>query len=401
MTLPVLIIGAGLGGLCLAQALRKNNIPFELFEQDERRNFRSQGYRLRINHYGIDALEESLTPEVFDIFERTCAASAGFGVSLKPDGSMPSAMGRGGPPPFIGKSYAVDRSTFRAALLAVLENNVHFEKSFDHYVISDDKVTAHFTDGITADGCLLVGADGVRSRVRRQYIPKFAGIDTDMRIIYGKTPLTLEFLESTPKEYHKGMSLITDPENPSEPKLLFEAIEFPHANEVVEPEMPDPYVYWVLTVRREAIPYPDDKYWQINSQEAAALAEKLTELWNPAIRNVITLQDKGQSSIHSILSAIPDMPPWESSGRVTLIGDAVHVMPPTGAMGANTALRDAAALARRMAESGGVDGIIGQGVRDYEEELRVFAKKAIELSWQGGAKTFGFKPQEEYKHINL
>ncbi|KAJ5226250.1 hypothetical protein N7468_007475 [Penicillium chermesinum] len=377
MVLPVLIIGAGLGGVCLAQALRKNNIPFQLFEQDGRQNFRSQGYRLRVNQYGVDALHEALSPEVFDVFERTCAASAGFGVSLKPNGSLPPP-GRGGPPPFMGQSYTVDRSTFRAALLTGLEDSVHFGKTLEHYVIADDKVTAHFADGTTAVGALLVGADGVRSHVRRQYIPNFPALDTGMRIIFGRTPITPEFLAATPEEYHQGMSLISDPE-----------------------KMPDPYMYWVITVRRAAIPFSDERSWNVTPEEAASLAEKLTETWDPAIRKVVTMQDRSKSSIRSILSAMPDMPSWEPSDRVTLVGDAIHVMPPTGAMGANTALRDAADLARRIADAGGAEGAVGQGLREYEAELRSFAKKAIELSWQGGFKSFGLQPQEKCERITL
>lgn len=47
--LRVLIIGAGIGGLTLAQALRKQGIDFEIFEKDESENSRKQGWAIGIH----------------------------------------------------------------------------------------------------------------------------------------------------------------------------------------------------------------------------------------------------------------------------------------------------------------------------------------------------------------
>jgi len=42
----VLIVGAGLGGLAFAQALRKHQVPFEIFERDSGPYTRSQGWAI-------------------------------------------------------------------------------------------------------------------------------------------------------------------------------------------------------------------------------------------------------------------------------------------------------------------------------------------------------------------
>ena len=57
----ILIIGAGLGGLALAQGLVKSGFNVTVFERDESPTSRSQGYRISIRSMGMNALSELLT----------------------------------------------------------------------------------------------------------------------------------------------------------------------------------------------------------------------------------------------------------------------------------------------------------------------------------------------------
>src|SRR5579859_7003251 len=70
-TPKVLIAGAGLGGLCLAQALRRHEIDVAVFERDASPWDRPQGYRLHIDADGVDALYHALTPELYQLFDAT------------------------------------------------------------------------------------------------------------------------------------------------------------------------------------------------------------------------------------------------------------------------------------------------------------------------------------------
>lgn len=66
-------IGGGLGGLCLAQALQKNGIAFDVYERDASPDSRAQGYRLRIDETGRRALSGCLPDDLYALFKETCA----------------------------------------------------------------------------------------------------------------------------------------------------------------------------------------------------------------------------------------------------------------------------------------------------------------------------------------
>ncbi|TGO13049.1 hypothetical protein BTUL_0077g00010 [Botrytis tulipae] len=66
-------------------------------------------------------------------------------------------------------------------------------------------------------------------------------------------------------------------------------------------------------------------------------------------------------------------------------------MPPTGASGCVTALRDAGNLVRLLEERGVEDGI-----KNYEEEMREYGSATIERSLEAAVKMFGFKAREEW-----
>jgi 2-polyprenyl-6-methoxyphenol hydroxylase-like FAD-dependent oxidoreductase len=80
---------------------------------------------------------------------------------------------------------------------------------------------------------------------------------------------------------------------------------------------------------------------------------------------------------------------------VTLIGDAIHVMSPTAAVGATTALQDAAALLGAISDG----GVNAKSVSKYEASMRVYAEEAISRSAVGGKWLFGMRPFDELKTV--
>src|SRR5215472_10508939 len=68
--------------------------------------------------------------------------------------------------------------------------------------------------------------------------------------------------------------------------------------------------------------------------------------WHPALRWLVQTADASTATGFAVKTSVP-IQPWTTQ-KVTLLGDALHNMTPFRGIGANTALRDAAALRRAL-----------------------------------------------------
>lgn len=416
---PILILGAGISGLALAQGCLKFNIPFRIYERDTHFNLRAQGYRVRIIGTGIEALQSVLPPALYSQLEASCAINAHGGTApsarlnaLNAE-DLENFFGKGGPPPAGGSSgfgkggpgmqkpegspepLNADRMVLRSVLMRGLENHVEFGKDFSAYEITPSGVNVRFIDGSSAHGSFLVGADGASSKVRKQFVPQLHLVDTEGRFFYGKSTLTPE-LEATfnPNCLH-GMAVIQDRTADVPTTLLLEPVRF--KNNEFRKDLPNDYIYWVLLTRKGVQGIPDDSHLNLTNIESAALAGKLTAHWHPSFHPLFTNQDAPQTSLLRIISAPPHLPVWNPSDRVTLIGDAAHVMSPTAGIGATSALRDAAVLAEVLR----TEGVCREGVGRYEGFMRGNAQEGIERSAVGGRHLFGMKAFEELGVVDV
>jgi 2-polyprenyl-6-methoxyphenol hydroxylase-like FAD-dependent oxidoreductase len=298
------------------------------------------------------------------------------------------------PPPQAGgseESLNADRSVVRSVLIKGLEEFVEFGKEFLKYELTPTGITVHFTDGSKAEGILLVGADGTKSRIRKQLLPNHIFMDTEGRWFYGKTTITPELLSELSEHVANGFTLVQDRTKEVPFSLLCEPVKF-QDNEFRK-DLPFDYIYWVICSRKDNFEMDDAQLFKLSSEEAVRETLKLTAHWDPSFRALFTHQDKGQTSILRIDSAMADLPVWETQSSVTLIGDSVHAMSPTSVVGAVSALRSAATLSKVLAE----EGISAQSLRKYEDEMRQYTGEAIRKSVWGGKMLFGMRGFDELK----
>ncbi|MEU1732393.1 NAD(P)/FAD-dependent oxidoreductase [Streptosporangium sp. NPDC020145] len=340
MRTHVLIIGAGVGGLCLAHGLRRAGIEVSVFDRDASADFRGQGWRLTVKETGSRALRACLPPHLFDRCVET---------SLEPATRLVVADHRLNPrfanpvPPYPrDQVFGVNRLTLREILLNDLD--VRFGKTFTGYRTTEDGgIRAVFADGSQADGDLLVGADGVASAVRGQLVPD-AEIEDLGRMIYGRTPLTERTLDWLPGVFTDGFNITSDPAGTSFGAVACRA----RGGHPGLTPVPD-YLAWSLRGWPGASTIAADEFrrWDGERLRGLALDTLRRAGWHPGAVQVVAEAEAEATFPVNLHSARP-VRPWHEPG-VTLLGDAVHAMSPGQGEGANTALRDAALLTELLA----------------------------------------------------
>jgi 2-polyprenyl-6-methoxyphenol hydroxylase-like FAD-dependent oxidoreductase len=378
--LRVAVVGGGLGGLCLAQGLLRAGADVTVYEQDASLAVRRQGYRLHVDARAGLALEQCLPPESLAAFLATCGqASRRMTVMSERLRTLHQQTGDPGADPYAPAtlSTSVSRQTFREVLAAGLEDRIAFGCELTRYEAGagSDGVRLHFADGRHADADLLVGADGVHSAVRRQYLPAAEPADTGSRSIYGKTPLGDQALARLPAAMTEGFTAVVG----GRIGMATGLVRFRHRPEELGFSPAQDYLMWAVTGDRGEFGVPDDQLAGMAPARLHALSGRLISRWHPDLRALHALADVDQTFLIRIRTS-PPVPPWPPS-RVTVLGDAIHAMSPARGSGANTALQDAALLSRTLAAAGDAGDVVA-AIGEYERQMREVGYAAVAASRQ-------------------
>ena len=334
----VAIIGGGIGGVALAVACLHRGIPFTLYERDTNFEARSQGYGLTLQQaskaiegFGIFSLAEGVTSTRHLVHTTDGKVIGEWGIRKWLQSEAKNAAKR--------TNVHIARQSLRLALLEQLGG--HDKIQWGHQLIDfkEEKnkgiLLSFEVDGVTksAKADLVVGADGIRSAVRK--------------LLIGEEITPLRYLGCI---VILGICTLSALEN-LDSSLLDSATVFQTANG---------------NERIYMMPYTSDSImWQLSfpmtEEEAKALSAKGTQAlkeeacrrtqWHTPIPEIMAATLQTQISGYPVYDRELLQPELlQKSGQVTLLGDAAHPMSPFKGQGANQALLDALSLARGIAK---------------------------------------------------
>ncbi|MFJ8861843.1 FAD-dependent oxidoreductase [Streptomyces sp. NPDC102451] len=321
-TTPVTIIGAGLGGLTLARVLHVHGIAATVYESDPSAAARTQGGQLDIHEEdGQRALADAgLTDEFLAIIHEGADAARVLGQDGKLLLDVPGDDSMARP--------EVLRGNLRRILLDSLpEGTVRWgSKVSGARSLGDGRHEVTFTDGTTVVTGLLVGADGAWSRVRP--------LLSDARPVYVGTTFVETYLHDVDRNHSATAAAVG--------KGAMYALA-PGKGIVAHREAGNVlHTYVELNRSAEWIAGTD-------FTDPAAAGSRIAaefEGWAPELTALIT--DGETAPVARMIHTLPDGHRWDRVPGVTLIGDAAHLMPPSGD-GANLAMYDGAELGKAIA----------------------------------------------------
>ncbi|MGA4844971.1 FAD-dependent oxidoreductase [Streptomyces sp. G5(2025)] len=323
MATPVTIIGAGLAGLTLARVLHVHGIPATVHEADASPSARAQGGLLDIHdHNGQGALRAAgLFEEFLGIIHQGAEVSRVLDKNGKVLLDERDDDGTGGRP-------EVPRAALRQILLDSLPaGTVQWgHKVTGARILGGGRHEVAFADGTSVRTGLLVGADGAWSRIR----PLLSAAEPQ----YVGTTLIETYLFDA------------DTRHPASARAVGAGSLFALApgQGISAHREPNGVLHAYVSLKK-----PREWVGAIDFNDAesakAGIAAEFHD-WAPELTALIT--DSDTAPVPRLVNSLPAGHSWGRVPGVTLLGDAAHLMAPSGE-GANLAMYDGAELGEALA----------------------------------------------------
>jgi 2-polyprenyl-6-methoxyphenol hydroxylase-like FAD-dependent oxidoreductase len=357
-----LIIGAGIAGPVTAILLKKAGFDAAVYEGWSYSTGIGGGLQLAPN--GMRVLSEIGLADELIRGGSICESINFFSQSGSPLGSVNRNMvERFGLP-----SVSMRRATLNEALVDKAWSScveMHFDKRLARIEDRPDQpIVAHFTDGSSAEGDFLIGADGVHSTVRGHVVPDApTPCDTGLLGFGGFAPRRILEAAGAP---------------PSLAMTFGQSGFFGYGYGAPDA---DGAMCWSTQ------PAHGIDAATFRAMDLAALKQHLKRFhagWHDPIPQLI---DAMEQIVVTATLDVATLPTW-SRGRTVLIGDAAHATSPHAGQGASIALEDAYRLVAALRE-GHETSVAFQ---NFERERRPRAERIVALARRNGNQKKEFSP---------
>ena len=344
--MKIVVIGGGIGGLSAALQLLKAGLDVQVYEQAPRITEIGAGIQISPNasrllhRLGLKPAMDAVGVRPRAVHQRRW--DDGRTLQRAPVGSEVETT-------FGAPYYHFHRADLATLLAEALPTErLHVGHKLVDLAQKGERVTARFENGVSVEADLLVGADGIHSRVRHLLFgpekPRFTGCVAWRGLV--------------PAERIKHLGIEVASHNWMGPD-----------GHVVH--------YWVAGGRMMNVVCVAEhgdwtkESWTDRGEVADVLARY--EGWHPTVRSLIgAFPETFVWALHDRA----ELPRW-SDGRVTLLGDACHPMLPMMAQGAAQSIEDGAALASLLQA---MPGDIGGALARYEAVRKPRATKLQQAS---------------------
>ncbi|KAH8658382.1 hypothetical protein BX600DRAFT_514874 [Xylariales sp. PMI_506] len=317
------IVGAGIAGLALAVVLKQQKIHCTVFESRPEGPLPFSG-PLTLTPNGLRVAE------ALGLYERlrSHGSDSRYATNLSIEYKLMGRREVGNADKYGYDALRIYRhSTIEALLQAAhdLGIPIRYSSKFSHVLSETDAgATIEFADGEQATFDLVVGADGLHSKVRKYILPDVKPTYTGRIAVAALASSSAVPLCDYPLPFSvsgKAGHVILCPNSPDDPIC-------PVATGCMFEEL-------------------DREGWEQLGSDKPRLRSILRQnydQWNKVVQSAIDAADEDTLLMWPFYFISP-LPTWRSEkGRVVIFGDAAHALPPIGALGANLALEDAYSL---------------------------------------------------------
>ncbi len=329
----VAIVGGGIGGLSAAIALQRLGHRVTVYEQAGQ--FMRVGADVNLTPNAVRALDGL---GVGDGLRRT-GARPSYRISRDWDTGLETSrlpMGDTAETVYGAPQLTIHRADLLSVLAqALAADSMRFSKRLSSLTQDTEGVDLRFEDGSTARHSVVIGADGIHSRVRAALFgpeqPRFTGVVSYRAVVPTDRVRQVPEIEAFTKWWG--------------PNPQSQIVTFP------------------LSLGQETFVFATtgQSDWTEESWTCPGDVEELRQVYRDYHPDARALLQACDSVMKSALYERDPLPQW-SVGRVSLMGDACHPMLPFMAQGAGMAIEDAVVLARALEQ----DADVASALRRYE-----------------------------------